>query len=127
MKAIKDDPSLNEYLKTYRLKTEYPMNLDKDMNPVTDSENSIFTGVIDYIGRDKETLTFIDWKSGKTKAGSLEQVEYYALWGFKTFPNFDKIKIILWFIECNKKIETILYCNDMNIIETNIIEKINKN
>lgn len=123
---LKNDPTLKTMLRNHRIRAEQVFNLDSDMQPTTDKDKSIFTGIIDYIGRDDEYLTFIDWKSGKTKKATMDQIEYYALWGFKTFTNFNQIKIILWFIEIGEKFEVILNREDMDAIQEKLINKLNE-
>jgi CRISPR/Cas system-associated exonuclease Cas4 (RecB family) len=123
---LKNDSTLKTMLRNHRIRSEQVMNLDCNMQPTSDPDKSVFTGIIDYIGRDDNYLTFIDWKSGKSKRATSDQIEYYALWGFKSFTNFDQIKIILWFVECGEKVETILHRSDMDIIETKLINKINE-
>jgi CRISPR/Cas system-associated exonuclease Cas4 (RecB family) len=126
MNRLKVDPELRTILRSYRIRSEQVFYLDRDLRPSVDKENALVTGIIDYIGIVNGELTFIDWKSGLTMKSNIEQVQFYAIWGFKAFPNFDTIKTILWYVENGEKIEFVLHRDDMDIIESNLINKIDE-
>ena len=51
-----------------------------------------------YITEDN-TLVMIDFKTGKVRPINQEQLDLYALMGFKKFPMVDKIVTELWYVE----------------------------
>jgi ATP-dependent helicase/nuclease subunit B len=102
--------------------------LDKNLKEVNTKEESLLNGIIDYIGQYQDNILIVDWKSGKsTKYASLNQLKYYSLYIFNNFPNINKLKILLFFVEQDKCMYEEVTRDDYNNIKEkylNIITKI---
>jgi CRISPR/Cas system-associated exonuclease Cas4 (RecB family) len=92
------------------LKREYRFYLDSCLKHAVRGSKDIFLkGIIDHIGQTEPgSIDLVDWKSGKTKSGSLEQLRLYSIWAFEAFKNIDRIRLSLFYLEDDdEKTETV--------------------
>jgi len=92
--------------------TEVPFSMNFDLKNYTidvvekTSRKADFSGFVDFLGIDGDTLYVIDWKTGgvmKDNPQSWEQVLLYAKAMLKLRGNFKKIIVGYYFIDHNKK------------------------
>lgn len=83
------------------VKREYRFYLDSMLRYANRTSKDIFfKGIIDYIGQTEPgSIDMVDWKSGKTKSGSLKQLKFYSIWAFEAFKNIDNIRVSLFYLE----------------------------
>jgi len=88
-------------LKTKNFRAEQALGFDKDWNQLESwfSPATWLRVKMDAYWRDARTITVIDFKSGKYRAPSTEQVELYALAGFCMHPDVDTITAEMWFLD----------------------------
>ncbi len=106
----------------YREKQFY---LDNDLKEVPTRDVAFIDGIIDYVGKYKDTLLLVDWKSGKTqKYASLDQLKFYSLWAFNNY-DIEKIQVSLFFVEQNEVKIEIISRSDYENIKSYYFNKIN--
>jgi CRISPR/Cas system-associated exonuclease Cas4 (RecB family) len=85
---------------------EYNFGLTTDLEPTTYGDKlALFKGSIDYICTFDNILNLVDWKSGKFKDlrwQEFDQLMFYAIYFFKTYPKIDTIKISYVYVEHNE-------------------------
>lgn len=109
---LKKDIFLKELLTKYKIKSEYQFFLNSELTPIKGRKDSLFYGVIDYIGKIDDVLIMADWKTGKSKSDII-QLKHYAIWSFKAMPHINTIKILLYYIEQDIVEEVILKREEM--------------
>lgn len=102
--------------------------IDNEFHEVDTKEQALFEGTIDYIGEHKNTIILVDWKTGQSqKYASLDQLKFYSLYIFNKFPDINNLKVMLFFVEQDKrKIESIdrIQYEDIKLKYLNIVKEI---
>lgn len=85
---------------------EFDLAFDSDFNLVDYKDKSaMFRGSVDRVIIEGNTLTLVDFKTGKFKddystyGQTYEQLMYYSIWFFLRFPEVSEIKISYVYIE----------------------------
>ena len=111
------------------LRREYTFYLDSNFKEVPTKDESLYNGVIDYVGRFNKSLLLVDWKSGQTQnSASFDQLEFYSLWAFNKFNKINRVNCFLMFVEQNKFKNLTIQKKDQEKIQDkykSMIEKIN--
>jgi CRISPR/Cas system-associated exonuclease Cas4 (RecB family) len=91
-------------LKTSNFTAEQAIGLDNHWNVLPDwfDKRTWLRAKMDAkILKDKDTLRVIDFKSGKYRIPSEDQVELYAIVGYAMHPEVKTVKAEFWFIDQN--------------------------
>ena len=104
---------------------EQQFYLDKNLNIVETKEESLFNGVIDYVGLYNKAVILVDWKTGQSQnLASLDQLEFYTMWAFKKFPEADRVICFLMFVEQGKFKQITVHRSKLEELQTKYLSMI---
>lgn len=107
-----------------KLFSEKNFFLKDDMTETDKRQDSLFNGIIDYVGKKDDAIIIVDWKTGSTqKHASLDQLKFYSMWAFSHFSEINILKICLYFIEQNIYVMDTIDRESATIIKNNFINK----
>jgi hypothetical protein len=92
-----------EELKTQDFKAEaaWGFNADWTKRPDWFGKDCWLRAKVDahYITKDRQNLVVIDFKSGKYRVPSTDQVELYAIAGSSVYPEIPNVRAEFWFVD----------------------------
>jgi hypothetical protein len=104
------------FQRLYKYKHEQEKRFYTDSNLINvQKKDSIFNGIIDFIGIKNEDVLIVDWKTGKTIA-SPKQLEFYAMYVLSQYPNIDKVYVVFYYIDTKVHIKQVFYRNQLKLI-----------
>lgn len=88
-------------LKSQNFKGEQALGFDKDWNLLKDwfHKATWLRVKMDAYYRVGDTMTVIDFKSGKYRQPSQDQIELYAIAGLSIFPDIKTVSAEFWFLD----------------------------
>lgn len=93
------------------------------------NKESIFRGHIDYICLDNDCINLIDWKTGKyreEKYQDFNQLLFYAIYFFYSYPNVNNIRISYVYVEHDLENSITLERQYLNNYVNSLLEMIEK-
>lgn len=109
---------------------EFYFGLTPSLTPTKYSDKSaIFRGSVDYICIIDGILNLIDWKTGKSKEEKyqdFDQLLFYAIYFFSTYPNIDKIRISYVYVEHDHENDIVLDRKYLDNYTNQLLSNINK-
>ena len=110
------------------IRREYRFFLDSGLRYASKKSKDIFfKGIIDFIGQTEPgSIDIVDWKSGKTKSGSLDQLRFYSIWAFEAFKNIDAIRLSLFYLEDDQEKTETVTRDDHAEIKENFLETVGR-
>ena len=103
---------------------EHSFGITSKLEPTTyGDKEAIFRGHIDYVGVENDYIVLVDWKTGKykdEKNQDFNQLLFYAIYFFYSYPKINNIKLSYVYVEHNLENTIILerkyldnYINDL--------------
>ncbi len=91
-------------LKKHDFKGEQSLGFDKDWNRLPDwfDRKTWLRVKMDAYYREGDEMTVIDFKSGKYRVPSQDQIELYAVAGLSIFPDIKKVHAEFWFLDADE-------------------------
>lgn len=91
-------------LKKMPFKGEQALGIDKNWNVLRDwfqPETWLRAKMDAYVVLNPEELTIFDWKTGKYRIPSTDQIELYSVVGLSVLPTAKKVTAEFWFVDTN--------------------------
>jgi hypothetical protein len=91
-------------LKKHDFKGEQSLGFDKDWNRLPDwfDKRTHLRVKMDAYYREGDEMTVIDFKSGKYRVPSQDQIELYAVAGLSIFPDIKTVTAEFWFLDADE-------------------------
>lgn len=116
-----------KFLYTIPHQNEVEFNLDEKLENTADGDNSALYGIIDYVGRNGDTIIMVDWKTGFTQIyASFDQLKLYSIPIFNSFPDINTIKAFLFFIEQDVYVYEEISRTELSSIKEKLLNEINE-
>lgn len=99
--AVENWKTAFDGLKQADFKGEQALGFDKEWNKLPDwfDKRTWLRVKMDAYYRQGDELTVIDFKSGKWRIPSTDQIELYAIAGLSIFPDIKKVRAEFWFLD----------------------------
>lgn len=105
-------------LKRTDFKGEQAIGIDKDWNLLPDwfDKRTWLRVKMDAYFRKDKHMTVIDFKSGKYRVPSTDQIELYAVSGLSIAPDIEKVSAEFWFLDTDDVYTKVYFAEELKLL-----------